>query len=77
MKSKIFISINSILSFAEVSTNMTDKLIFTEDRGGVHPGPTHFRDFAPMPFWKLMVLLKIGIWNAYLFHFLAWLPPHV
>ena len=56
---------------------MTDKLIFTEDRGGVHPGPTHFRDFAPMPFWKLMVLLKIGIWNAYLFHFLTWLPPHV
>ena len=56
---------------------MTAKLFFTEDGAGEHPGPTNFRDFALMPFGKLMLLLIPRTWNAYLFQFLAWLPPLV
>ena len=40
---------------------------------GEHPRPTYFRDFAPMPFGKLMELLITSIWHACLFHFLTWL----
>ena len=58
-------------------TNMTGKLCFTVDGTGEHPGPTNFRDFTLMPFGKLMLLLIPCIWNAYLFQFLAWLPPLV
>ena len=49
----------------------------TGARGGEHPGPTDFWDFAPMPFGELMVLLITCIWNAYLLHILAWLSPPV
>ena len=42
-----------------------------------HPGPLYFRDFALMPFGKLMLLLIPCIWNPYLFHFLARLPPPI
>ena len=55
---------------------MIGKLFFTADGGGKHPGPTYFRDFAPIPFGKLMVLLITSIWNVCLFHFIAWLHPH-
>ena len=55
---------------------MIGQLFFTADGGGKHPGPTYFRDFAPIPFGKLMVLLITSIWNVCLFHFIAWLHPH-
>ena len=56
---------------------MTGKLIFYGRWGREHLGPTYFRDFAPIPFGKLMVLLITSIWNTGLFHFLAWLHPPV
>ena len=57
---------------------MTSNLFFfTGDAGGEHPEPTYFWDFAPTLFGELMVLLITCISNAYLFHFLAWLPPPV
>ena len=45
---------------------MTSKLFFTADGAGEHPGPTYFRDFAPMPLGKFMVLLYAykNAWNA-------------
>ena len=52
---------------------MTGNCFFKADGAGDHPGPKYFQDFAPMPFGKLMVLLITSIWNACLFHFLAWL----
>ena len=39
------------------------------DFAGEHPGPTNFRDFALMPFGKLMLLLIPCIWNVYFFQF--------
>ena len=56
---------------------MTGKLFFTEDGAEENPGPTYFRDFTLIPFGKLMVLPIPCIWNVYLFHFLAGLPPPV
>ena len=75
MKSKIFTSVNSTLSFAEVFTNMTSKLFFTADGAGERLGPTYFWDFASMHFGKLMVLFITSILNTCLFHFLVWLHP--
>ena len=56
---------------------MTGKLFLTTDGAGEYPGSTNLRDLALMPFGKLMLLLMPCIWNAYLFQFLAWLPPPV
>ena len=56
-------------------TNMTGRLFFTADGAGEHSEPTNFRDFALIPFGKLTLLLMPCIWNAYLFQFLAWVPP--
>ena len=75
MKSKIFTSVNSTWSFSEIFTNIISKLFFTADGAGVYPGPTYFRDFAPMPFGKRVVLLLTSIWNTSFLHFLAWLHP--
>ena len=50
---------------------MTDKLFFIAGGAEKYPGPTYFQDFA------LMVLLAASIWNACLFHFLAWFHPPV
>ena len=50
---------------------MTVKILFTAGEAREHPGPTYFRDFALIPFGKLMLLLTHCIWNAYSFDFLA------
>lgn len=42
----------SILTFAEVSTNMTGKLFFSGNGGGKHTGPTHLLDFAASAIWR-------------------------
>ena len=41
-----------ILTFAEVSTNMTGKLFFPGNGGGEHTGPTHLLDFAASAIWR-------------------------
>ena len=51
MKSNIFKTVNSVLSFAEVSTNITGKMFFQGDGGEEHAGPTHLPDFAPSTSW--------------------------
>ena len=54
---------------------MTSNLFFKTDGAEKYPRPIYIRDFAAMSFGKLMVLLITSIWNACLFHFLAWLHP--
>ena len=76
MNSKIFTSVNSIESFVEVSTKMTDKLFILCQIGrGKNLGPTYFPDFAALPFAELVVFLITRVWKAYLFQFLALLDP--
>ena len=72
MRSKIVTLLNSMLSFAEVSTNTTGKLFFTGDRGGNVLDLQIFRILPQVLFQELMKLLITFKWNAYLFHFLAW-----
>ena len=45
-------TVKPILTFAEVSTNMTGKLFFPGNGGGEHTGPTHLLDFAASAIWR-------------------------
>ena len=57
MRSKIVTLLNSMLSFAEVSTNTTGKLFFTGDRGGNVLDLQIFRILPQVLFQELMKLL--------------------
>ena len=45
-------TVKPILTFAEVSTNMTGKFFFPGNGGGEHTGPTHLLDFAASAIWR-------------------------
>ena len=73
MKSKIFTSVTKSNHLHRYPLTWPTTCFFTGEGRGGHLGPTYFRDLTAIPFGEHMVLLETCIWNAYLFHFLAWL----
>ena len=74
------IDLQMVITLNKRTSKMKSKItnrqvVFMADGTGEHPGPTYFRDFALMSFGTLMLLLIPCVWNAHLFHFLAWLSP--